>query len=252
MHGFAARVNALIEKSDIILEILDARFPQQTRNIHLENKILNMEKKLVFVLNKSDLVSKNFCEKAKRELEKTAPAVFISSTEKMGIKRLKGQIGIFSEKEKNLVGVIGYPNMGKSSVINALAGRKSAKTSIKAGFTRGEQYVRVSNSVLLIDSPGIIPFEEKNEFLLCLVGSKNPEQLKDIESTATQFIEFLKKENPKILKKEFGIEIEGKNSDKILEEIALKKGRLLKGGIADTQTIARQIILDWQKGKIKV
>lgn len=252
MEGFAGRVNALIEKSDILLEILDARFPSITRNFPMERKILNMGKKLVLVLNKSDLVSKNKCDKIKHGLKKTCPAVFVSSTKKTGIKRLKEQIGILSEKSNNLVGVIGYPNTGKSSVINALCGRKSAKTSIKAGFTRGEQYIRVSNSILLIDSPGIIPFGENDEFILALIGSKNPEQLHDIENTSVKLIEFLLNEDSKFFEKNFGIKTETTDAEKILEEIALKKGRMLKGGIPDTETVSRQLILDWQKGKLKL
>ena len=102
----------------------------------------------------------------------------------------------------------------------------------------------------MIDSPGVIPFEERDEVLLAVLSAKSAEKLKDAVSAAEKIIEILKESNPKALEKFYSIQIEEKDSEKIMEEIALKKGRLLKGGIADLEAIAKQIILDWQKGKI--
>jgi ribosome biogenesis GTPase A len=137
-------------------------------------------------------------------------------------------------------------------VINALAGRKAARTSAQAGFTRGEQFVRIAKNVLLIDSPGIIPFEQRSEFELTLIAAKSVNQLQDIEGTALELIEWLQNQNALAIKENFGIETNGKDSVEILEEIAIKKKRLLKGAKPDTMSTASMLIQDWQKGNIKI
>ena len=94
------------------------------------------------------------------------------------------------KKEKYTVGIIGYPNVGKSTLINSLAGKGKGRvaTSRKAGLTRGMSKVKITEGVYLIDSPGIIPRENQDEFDLFLVDSKNPNQLKDLEKNALKLI----------------------------------------------------------------
>ena len=151
------------------------------------------------------------------------------------------------KKTGNTVGVIGYPNTGKSSVINKLSGKK-IRTSITAGFTRGQQIIN-AGKFKLIDSPGIIPLEERDANELVLIGAKNPSQLKYPEEAAIKLIELLKEKNPKALT-ELGAK--SNDPDEILEEIAIQKKRLMKKGLPDTNAIAKQLLLDWQKGKIKI
>lgn len=230
--GYQYRAREVVKQSDLLLEVLDARFPQQSRNKEMEEHAVREGKKILLVLNKSDLVSKNKAEKFKKELEEEFPCVFVSAKERKGINRLRQKI---SEIGKGRIGVIGYPNTGKSSVINALKGRKTAPISIKAGFTKGQQYVKLNEKILLIDSPGVIPFKERDEFFLALIGAKNPEQLKDTEATALKLLEMLGEKEP----------------EKRLEEIALEKKKLLKKGIPDTKAASKILLQQWQKGKIK-
>ncbi|MDD5148809.1 MAG: 50S ribosome-binding GTPase [Candidatus ainarchaeum sp.] len=248
--GFFVRLHRILGQSSLLLEVLDARFPELTRNFGVEKKIINSKKGLVFVLNKADLVEKETLLREKKLLEKISPCVFLSATERKGIIRLREEIGKIIGNKEVVIGIIVYPNTGKSSIINALAKRNAAKVAPKAGFTRGEQFVRISGKIMLIDSPGIIPYSQKNEFELMLVGSKNAEQLHDSETEALRLIEWILKKNPNAIKSNFGIE--ETDSEKVLEELAAKKGRLLKGGLPDTQTMAKLLIQDWQKAKIKV
>ena len=248
--GFFQRLHRIIDQSNLLLEVLDARFPELTRNFGVEKKILARQKSLVFVLNKSDLVEKQTLLREKKGLEQIAPCVFLSATERKGVIRLREEIGKIIGSRKVIIGIIGYPNTGKSSIINALAKKNAAKTSSKAGFTRGEQFVKISDKIMLIDSPGIIPYNQKNEFELMLVGSKNAEQLHDSETEALRLIEWIIRKNPCAIKNNFGIE--ETDAEKVLEEIAFKKRKLLKGGLPDTQTTAKLLIQDWQKAKIKV
>jgi ribosome biogenesis GTPase A len=240
-----------IKKSDVILEILDARLPELTRQFELEQKILRRGKKLVLVLNKSDLVSKKTAEKEKKELEGIAPTVFVSGTKKNGITKLRKQLKVMAANRRTAVAVIGYPNTGKSTVLNALVGRKAARTSSQAGFTRGRQLVKLDENCYLVDTPGVIPYEQRNEFELMLVNSKNPNQLQDLEGNALRLVEWIAKQNPDALKETYGIQWKN-DSEEFLEELAKKKGKLQKGGSANANAVSFLLIQDWQKGKIRI
>ncbi len=246
--GFFDRVYSIIENSDVLIEVVDSRFPEKTRNKKIENFIKRKGKELILILNKSDLISKRNADKTKKEIQKEFPCVFVSSTEKKGTSRLRELISIKIKGKGNTIGLIGYPNTGKSSIINVLSGKK-IKTSITAGFTRGQQIIN-AGKFKLIDSPGVIPYEERNENELVLIGAKNPSKLKYPEDAALKLIEMLKEKNPKELEK-LGAQ-EKKDSEKILEEIALKRKRLMKKGLPDINSVSRQLLLEFQKGKIKI
>lgn len=222
----------VIKESDILLEIIDARFIEDTRNKVIERKILSAGKKLIIVINKSDLVSK---------VKKIPNSIYISSKIRLGTKRLRDLI--FSKAKKNAltkVGVLGYPNTGKSSVINSLKGGGSARVSPESGFTKGMQYIKLNKRIMLIDTPGVIPFSKRNALKLVLIGSKNFADLKDPESVAEEIIERYKEK----IREVYGI--------KSLEELAIKYNKLKKGGVPNTKEAARILITDWQRGKLKI
>lgn len=249
--GFVKRVQNVVKVSDIIIEILDARFADETRNKKLEENVYRNRKKLLFVVNKSDLVRKKAAEDIKKRLSKFAPCVFVSATEKIGVRKLREAIGKLASDKNVKIGIVGYPNTGKSSIINMLKGKKAAKSSSVAGFTKGEQYVRISENILLVDTPGVIPFGEKNEDKLAVLSARTSGQVKDLESAATAIISFIKKKNLKALEDTYNITVEG-DDDEILEKIAFARKKLRKGGLADVNAAARLLMNDWQRGKIKI
>lgn len=246
--SFWVIVNKVLEKSDIILEILDARLPEETRNSELEDKVRRSGKTIIYVINKSDLISKESAEKIKSRLK---PSIFISSVKHQGTTILLREISRFAslkfpKKERVTVGVVGYPNVGKSSVINALKGRSSAPSSSKSGYTKHEQLIRVTARIYLIDTPGVYPFRERDDLKHALSSSVDSNKVKDPESAALALIQQL----------DGRVELfynvnQADDPEESLERIALKCNKLKKGGLPDTVAMSKLILEDWQKGKIK-
>jgi ribosome biogenesis GTPase A len=252
-------IKKIVRTSDIILEVLDARFIDETRNAEIEELIKKQGKKLIYVLNKSDLLDKDKIKQIKRklEIENLMPYVFVSSTMRRGRKDLRDRIKIEVKRleegyERKQVGVIGYPNTGKSSLINYLTGRGSAPTSARAGFTKGLQKIKLAENLLLLDSPGIIPEKEYSHRELgkitghAIIGARGYSEVKDPEFIVNSIM----KQYPGVLEKYYSIKAE--DFDDFIEKVGRNKNFLLKGGIVDADRTARFILREWQEGKIKV
>jgi len=251
--------NKIIEDSDIILEILDARFIQETRNMPLEEIIKRKKKRIIYVFNKADLIDKTSL-KISHEL---MPYVFVSTKERKGIKELRNRIKMEAKRvekkkdelseEKINVGVIGYPNTGKSSLINSLIGKSSAGVGSDAGFTKSLQKIKLSQDIALLDSPGIIPEREYSQqdrekiSMHAKLGARSYSQVKEPEMVIANLME----NYSRVLEKFYKINAKG-DSEVLLEELGKKKGFLKKGGEVNEDTTARLILKDWQSGKIKL
>ncbi|MBI3033152.1 50S ribosome-binding GTPase [Candidatus Woesearchaeota archaeon] len=247
MANFWKLVNEVIDRADLLLIVLDARLVDETRNIELEKKITVKGKPFILVLNKCDLTSKEYLEKKKKTLKN---AVFISSLQHLGTTMLRDKIFATAKKKKNekiTVGVVGYPNTGKSSVINALKGQKSAPASSQSGYTKAIQLVRADNRIYLIDTPGVIPFEEKDQIKHALMGAIDATKVKDPDVAAMRLIEILEGK----AEAHYGLEKQS-DSEVALEKIAKKLNKLKKHNELDLELVGRLILQDWQKGKIKL
>ncbi len=230
-------VNKVIARSDIILLVLDARMPDETRNAEVEDKVRRAGKKLLYVYNKADLLSADHFAMLKS-------GVVVSSTKRWGGTKLYKKILELSKGKECKVGVLGYPNVGKSSVINLIKGRSSARVSSVAGMTRGVQRFK-AGKIYLLDTPGVIPYAEKNTAKHVAIGSKNPHELRDPDIFAMEFIE----QNPDLIEEHYGIEAEG-DSYEVLEKLAVKKKLFIRGQQPDIERMARKILEDWQRGKL--
>ncbi len=239
VKSFWDAVNKVIEQADIIVEVLDARYIEGTRNQELEDKAKAAGKKVILAINKSDLISKSAIDRSK--------GIYISATKEWGMGELRRAMfaDIDKTKEKNIIGVVGYPNVGKSSVINALTGKEAALTSPQSGFTKGRQLIKMKEGLYMLDTPGVLPYMEKDKAKHALISATDFSKIKDPESVALELIE----SNGEQIKRHY--QVKGEDSEEILEEVAKRLGKLKKGGVPDTMNAARTIIMDWQRGNIK-
>ena len=239
-------VRQLIRECDMTLEVLDARDVLGTLNKRIE-MFLN-KRNLLLVVNKVDLVSETKKKEISSQLE-GYQFVFVNSKDHTCRKLLLEELERFSGGREARVGVVGYPDVGKSSVINLLRRKRVAPVSAFAGFTKNVQWIRVGK-FLLIDSPGVFPLSEKGKELL-FKSAINPDRLADPTVEAAELIEkFLRKQgDAQKLFEHYEIE-PSQDSQEVLERIAVRRGRLLKGGGPDLRTTALNIIRDWQRGKI--
>lgn len=248
MADFWQLVNKVIEQSDLLLLVLDARMPTQTLNKEVVDKVQRAKKPLIYVLTKSDLAGKEQAEEAKSFFR---PCVFVSAKQFQGTTMLRERILIegkkaYKEKEAFIVGVLGYPNVGKSTLINALKGKHSASTSPHSGHTRGLQNIKADNRIYLIDTPGVIPYREKDPSKHAMIGTVDFTKAKEPDLAVMELMDLY----PGKIEAYYGVERD-EDKDAVLEAIALKRRMLRKGGEADAGRMARQVLKDWQSGAIR-
>ncbi|MCQ1537297.1 GTPase RsgA [Methanosarcina sp. KYL-1] len=253
MTSYKLLVKDVIKKADVLLEVVDARFPDETRNSEVEKEIRRLKKPFIIVLNKCDLVSKEKLEKTKARFSKIAPTVFVSGKDRYGTTMLRHQIlETANIKGRDImVGTLGYPNAGKSSVINGVTGRHSAGTSSISGHTKGVQLVDAGSRIMFIDTPGVIPFGENDEYLQGLLGVKDATHLKDHFGVALKIIEKLCSENKNSLESFYQVTLEEQDPYAVLELIGRQCNFLQKKGEVDENRTAVRIINDWQNGLLR-
>ena len=200
-QGFWTIAKNIVRNADVVLEVLDARFPNITRISRLEKLAKN---KIILIINKADLISDKTLEKIKNEYKNTN-YVLISATTSGSIGNLIMLIKRLANKKKIKVAVIGYPNTGKSTLINRLSKGGRAGTSSESGFTKGMQIISGKGDIMLIDTPGIVPFESRDEVRLGLVSGISPSKLENPDLVATELICMFQKNNPSEFKEYYGV-----------------------------------------------
>jgi|JYMV01.1.fsa_nt_gi ribosome biogenesis GTPase A len=253
---FPQAVRDIIKTSDIILEILDARAIEKTRNLEIEKLIKNSGKKLIRVINKVDLIDINELKKNK-EMSELEPYVLFSVKKKIGRAKLQEMIKIEVKRVKiqfprARVGIIGYPNTGKSSLINSIVGGKKASTSSERGHTKAIHEIKFTKNIVLLDTPGVIPDSEDSN--VNVSNLKKHVQISVITYDKVKdpdliILELMRK-YPGVLQKYYKIKTD--DVEEFLDMLGKKLNFLKKGGAVNLDRTARVILKDVQEGKIKI
>lgn len=251
-------VGEVIGKADIIIIVGDARMPALSTNpklmeiIEREKKNSERQKEIVKVFTKADICSEEQLARGKLEFP---DAFFVAATKNEGIGPLRKHLLILAKRMKldfPKVGVVGYPNVGKSALINVLARGARARVADKPGTTRGIQWVR-AGTLRILDSPGVIPVDDKSRHL-ALIGAKHAEKVDNPESLALEIISKISEFDRHRFVERYGISKEECELDAydIMLAIGRKRGFLSKGGVVDEMKTALVIIREWQKGRLKI
>ena len=235
-----------IKLIDLVIELVDARVPMSSRNPDIDE--LGKNKARLILLNKADLADEKQTEEWISYFRgKGYSAVKVNSRKGGGIKSIQGVIqeackekterdrkrGILNRPVRAMV--VGIPNVGKSTFINALAGKACAKTGNKPGVTKGKQWIRLNKNVELLDTPGILwpKFEDQQVGLrLAFIGSIKDE-IMNLEELAAELISFMQDAYPGVLAEKYTIN-EKQNSYSVLEAIAESRHCLVRGNELDT------------------
>ncbi|MEM3926719.1 MAG: GTPase [Desulfurococcaceae archaeon] len=241
----------LVKKADVVLMVLDARDPLGTFSKRVENIVRRYRKELILVLNKADLIPRSVANEWKKYfIEKGYEVIYMAAKHHKGTLKLRKTIKRVAKRLPAVVLVVGYPKVGKSSIINALKGRHSASTSPypgNPGYTKRPQLYRIDKNILMIDTPGVIPVE--GDELEKVIRGFPPEKLRDPVNTALLLIDKITRYNPEAFYLAYGIEI--RDPIKILEELAIKRGWFYKTTKEPLiEEAAKAIIRDYHDGKI--
>ena len=258
-------IGEAVKLVDVVFEIIDARIPRASRNPIL-NEIIG-EKPRVIVLNKADLADKEATQKwIKYFNSKNQIAVVADSNQGNGIKEatdaayklMADKISKQVEKGRTGAGIkamiVGIPNVGKSTFINKAAKKQTAEVGNKPGVTRKNQWVRLSENINLLDTPGVLWPKFDDEVLarhLAYIGTIKDEIL-DTEELALRLIEELLVNHKRELYARYKIadDFEYDMSYEVMDEIGRKRGCLVRGGEIDYTKVANIVLDEFRNGKI--
>lgn len=254
-----------LKNIDLVCELVDARIPQVSRNPDI-NEIAG-DKPRMMILNRTDLADPEQTQRWAQWYRMQGYAVLETDsqhgtgTSRFGTvarARLADKIAIWNEKGQTgravRVMVVGIPNVGKSTFINRVLGRKSAKAADKPGVTRGAQWFHVQGGIDLLDTPGILwpKFDDERVGILLAVTGAVKDDILDTETLACKLLELLVQRAPQAIIDRYKLIIP-EHSDflgyELLQQAGRKRGFLISGGEIDTERMAR-ILLDEYRGGV--
>ena len=248
---------------DVVIELLDARIPLSSKNPEIDK--LAQNKPRVVVLNKSDLSDKAKLNKwISYYQSKGIKAIPVDTLKGNGVNKIveecknatKEKMDALKEKGRKeraiRVMIVGVPNVGKSSLINKLTGRKSTQTGDRPGVTKGKQWVRLKGNLELLDTPGILwpKFEDQKIALNLAFTRAIKDEILDIDTLGLKFIEKMSEIEPEKLKARYKLDSLGEEPLKTMEMIGRKRGFILGRNELDYTRIAKTVLNEFREGKL--
>ncbi len=267
IHWFPGHMNKALHEVeekvklvDVVIELLDARAPLSSVNEQLEKIIQN--KKRLYVLSKPDLADPSQTDKWKQYFQKDGNLVLVLNlTDANSTKEISKAINILGkekwekQKAKGMkpqpirTMILGIPNVGKSSLINRIAKRSAAGVQNKPGFTRGEQWIKVNNDYLLLDTPGILPMnyeDQRKATNLALLGAIR-EDILPKSDLVNSLLKILKAKYPNSLQNRYGIDEIGEREE-VLKAISNRRGIISNKGEIDIAKCENLLLKEFKDG----
>ncbi|AFS78626.1 ribosome biogenesis GTPase A [Gottschalkia acidurici 9a] len=254
-------LQANLKLVDIVIELLDARIPISSKNPMIDEIISN--KPRLVIMNKSDLSSEKGNKLWKEYFEsKNIPVVFITATNNNGIDKVTNEVQkvlkdkMQKRKEKGIKStsvramIVGIPNVGKSTLINSLAGRKGAKTGNRPGITTSKQWIKLKGDIELLDTPGILwpKFEDKRVALNLAFTGAIKDEILDTETLALKLVEKLCAIDTSLIEGRYDVQVNDSTPLEVMEEIAEKRGCIIKGGEIDYTRVSGILLDEFRRG----
>ena len=265
--GHMKKTREAIQKNlslvDVVFELLDARIPYSSQNPVIDSIV--KDKPRIIILNKSDLAndkSNSLWQNHYRDSD--VPSILFNSLSGKGVENiLKLASEVLKDKRKSYEDrgvinrpiramILGIPNVGKSTLINTLSGRKGTRTGNKPGITKVNQWIKIKGSLELLDTPGILwpKFEEEVVGLNLAFTGAIKDEILDTETLALKLIEVLMNIAPESLMKRYNIELQNATPLEIMESIANRRGCILKRGEFDYTKTCNIVLDEFRKGVI--
>lgn len=265
--GHMKKTRESIEKNlkmvDIVYELIDARIPYSSQNPLID--IIVKDKPRIVILNKYDLANQSANQEWQKYFkEKEINAVLLNSIKGKGIDRLiDTSHELTAEKRKSFENrgvisrpiramIIGIPNVGKSTLINSLSGRKGAKTGNRPGVTRTNQWIKIKGELELLDTPGILwpKFEDPKVGLNLAFTGAIKDEILDKETLALRLIEKLIKISPELIANRYDVDVEEKTGLEVMDDIGRRRGCIMRGNEVDYTKVSNIVLDEFRKGVI--
>ena len=245
---------------DLVIELLDARIPLSSQN-PLLHELINDKPRLI-VLGKADLAAN--VDDSLKKFREIAPTVAVDAVKGTGIKNLIAQAKSIAQSKTHKLAkhgakprsarimIVGIPNVGKSSLINRLAGMNHVKIENKPGVTRAKQWIKIADGLDLLDMPGILypKFDDPEVALKLSWTYAISDEIHDLEPTVCKLLETLARKFPSGLIERYKIDDLPTDGLEILNKIGLKRGCIKKGGVIDTDKALKLVLSEFRAGKL--
>lgn len=258
-------ISANLKLVDAVVEIIDARTPMSSRNPEIDS--LTSSKPRIVLLNKCDLADSKATSAWVNYLKKenvTSLAVDCKSGRGLNKLMLTLKSTVLKElmekrKRNGMTGtpirlmILGIPNVGKSSLINRLAGGKRAKVEDRPGVTRVKQWVKLKDNTEMLDMPGVLwpKFEDQSAAIRLAFTGAISDDILDIETLAMKLLSYLAKNYPDSLKERYKIEYDETDGGlALLEKVGRKRGMVVSGGEINTERAAITVLDEFRSGKL--